>query len=246
MNLLHSHAHYEIYFLVDGERTLLLSNALYRLTSPAIIVIPPHVSHKTEGGPFERYNVNADSGYLDAFQKETLDTIALDVLTPTAEQADEIFSLLKRASELSDTRHREHIERAIFSYTVLLLSELKRERQPSAPDGAPLPPLVLKVIDYFNSNYASQISLDSVANEFFVSKGTVIYNFDKYLGISPMDYLLGIRLSRAKHLLSNTNDRVEDIAISCGFSSANYFGLIFKRKTGLSPSAYRRYEFDKL
>lgn len=246
MNLLHSHAHYEIYFLVDGERTLLLSNALYRLTSPAIIVIPPHVSHKTEGGSFERYNINTDSSYLDAFQKETLDALSLAVLTPTRDQADEISALLKRASELPDTRHREHIERAIFSYAVLLLSELKRERQPSATEGTSLPPLVLKVMDYFNSNYASQISLDTVANEFFVSKGTIIYNFDRYVGVSPMDYLLRIRLSRAKHLLANTNDSVEEIAVSCGFSSANYFGLIFKRKTGLSPSAYRRYNFDKL
>ena len=190
MNLLHSHAHYEIYFLVKGERTLLLSNALYRLKSPAIIVIPPQVSHKTEGGPFERYNINADAGYLDAFQKETLDSLSLNVLTPTEAQASEISALLKRASELSDTRHRDHIKRAIFSYAVLLLSELDGERQPTAKESASLPPLVLKVIDYFNSHYAQRISLDIVAEEFFVSKGTLIYNFDKHLGScleNPMD-----------------------------------------------------------
>lgn len=246
MNLLHSHTHYEIYFLVKGERTLLLSNALYRLKAPAIIIIPPQVSHKTEGGQFERYNVNADAGYLDAFQKDTLDSLALEVLTPTEAEAEEIEALLKKAAELEESRYREHIQRAIFSYAVLLLSRLDSHRRPTAKESASLPPLVLKVIDYFNTNYSNRISLDSVAEEFFVSKGTLIYNFDKHLGISPMDYLLGIRISRAKHLLSNTTDSIGKVARACGFSSANYFGLIFKRKTGLSPTAYRRYESDKL
>jgi quercetin dioxygenase-like cupin family protein len=53
MNDLHSHSHYEIYYLTKGSRTFFLSNSLYRLTAPILIIIPPHVMHKTEGGAFE-------------------------------------------------------------------------------------------------------------------------------------------------------------------------------------------------
>ena len=51
MSDLHSHNHYEIYFLVKGERSFFLSNKMYNLKGPVIIIIPPYVMHKTEGGP---------------------------------------------------------------------------------------------------------------------------------------------------------------------------------------------------
>ena len=41
MNDLHSHSHYEIYYLYQGNRTFFLSNALYKLSAPVIVIIPP-------------------------------------------------------------------------------------------------------------------------------------------------------------------------------------------------------------
>ena len=75
MQDLHSHPHHEIYYLSKGNRKFLLSNALYNIQAPAIIVIPPHVMHKTEGDAFERYNINVAPSYLDAFQAETLEKL---------------------------------------------------------------------------------------------------------------------------------------------------------------------------
>mgnify|MGYP003319274626 CR=1 FL=1 len=54
------------------------------------------------------------------------------------------------------------------------------------------------------------------------------------------EYLLKVRLDNAKFLLLNTNKSIENIAESCGFSSANYFSLMFKRKIGISPLNYRK------
>lgn len=246
MNALHSHSHYEIYFLTRGERTFLLSNALYKLSAPMIIIIPSHVMHKTEGGAFERFNINVDAGYLDAFQREMLDSLALKVLTPSERQFAQLSELLEKEKNFSTSRHRDSVTRAIFSYAVLLLCELDASGAWSAATkGNALPPLVLKTIDYINSSYAEHITLESLAEAFFVSKGTLIYNFKKYAGCSPMDFLLNVRLNRAKLLLLDGHDSVDDIAKACGFSSANYFGLIFKKKTGLSPTAYRRHENQK-
>ena len=79
MQELHSHSHYEIYFLSKGTRSFFLSNALYQVTAPVVMVIPPHVMHKTEGEAFERYNFNVDAAYLDPYQKEVLETQALRI-----------------------------------------------------------------------------------------------------------------------------------------------------------------------
>jgi AraC-like DNA-binding protein len=60
-----------------------------------------------------------------------------------------------------------------------------------------------------------------------------------------MDYLLMLRLSKAKEELMNTEKSIKEISESCGFSSPNYFSLIFKRKENISPGNYRKYQNAK-
>ena len=85
-----------------------------------------------------------------------------------------------------------------------------------------------------------------LADRFFVSKATLIYNFNKYASCSPMDFLLNVRLTKAKDMLINSGKSVGEISDECGFSSANYFGLIFKKKEGLSPLQYRKNQRSKV
>ena len=65
MQRLHAHPHYEIYYLYQGSRQLLLANALYHMEAPSLAVIPPGAPHKTEGGPFARFNINVSPDYAN-------------------------------------------------------------------------------------------------------------------------------------------------------------------------------------
>ena len=65
------------------------------------------------------------------------------------------------------------------------------------------------------------------------------------MNCSPIDFLLNVRLNKAKEMLLHTKKSVGDVSEACGFSSANYFGLIFKQKEGLSPANYRKHEQTK-
>ncbi len=67
----------------------------------------------------------------------------------------------------------------------------------------------------------------------------VLRIFQRGTGISPSDYLLEIRLQRARtHLLAD-EARIEEVAEACGFSSAAYFCRVFKKRHGQSPGAWR-------
>lgn len=247
MHDLHSHTHYEIYFLSKGERTFFLSNALYKVSAPILLVIPPHVVHKTEGAGFERYNVNVSPEYLNPYQKETLHAHALQPIKPNAEETKELIAILDKSIAANRSeKHAPHVIHALFSYTVYLLQNLQRKAiAPTATAQKDLPPLVLKVMDYLHENYAEPLTLQSLATTFFISKSTLIYNFKKHTNCSIVDFLLNIRLTKAKELLFNTKRTMEEIAEDCGFSSANYFGTIFKKKEGLSPMQYRKNERAK-
>ena len=247
MQDLHSHPHYEIYYLTKGEREFLLSNALYKLHAPILIIIPPHAMHKTEGGAFERYNINVSPAYLDPFQSETLESQALKIIKPTLDEQTELTKIFETLNNTDKRqKHGKYLQKALFSCVILMLNKLEGSiEQPSASAKDVVPTIVLKAIDYLNVNYSDKITLDDLAEVFFVSKGTLIYNFKKYTNCSPIDFLLNVRLTKAKEFLLNTKKSVEEISELCGFSSSNYFGLIFKQKEGLSPANYRKHHHTK-
>ena len=246
MHDLHSHPHYEIYFLKSGSRSFFLSNALFNLEAPIVIVIPPHVLHKTEGGPFERYNINVSADYLDDFQKEVLDSRALQLIKPTEQDMHMLTAHLDCMNEPKQKKHAQSITHTLASYIIYCLSCWQKEestRKVSAKNA--IPPLLLKVIDYLNDNYAEKQTLESIANRFFISKTALSYGFKKYMDYALIDFLLSIRITKAKELLLSSNKSIEEISELCGFSSANYFGLIFKQKEKLSPANYRKYQRTK-
>ena len=54
------------------------------------------------------------------------------------------------------------------------------------------------------------------------------------------DYLIYLRLNKAKELLRSTNERSSQIAREAGYNDSHYFSYLFKKNTGLTPSDYRR------
>ena len=246
MRDLHSHAHYEIYYLYKGSRTFLLSNAIYVLQAPVMVVIPPYTMHKTEGGPFERYNINVSADYLNDFERDVLDEIALRRITPTEQGSRVLLGLLREMAAIDKKQKRSEYEiNALFSYFVYLMSKSKGKPD-EISDENKMSPLVLRIINYFNESYGNRITLEDLSRDFFASKTTLIYHFKKYTNCSPIDFLLSVRITKAKEQLVNTKKSIEAIAHDCGFSSANYFGLIFKKKEGISPANYRKYQKSKI
>ena len=243
----HSHTHYEIYFLSQGSRTFFLSNAMYTLSAPTLVVIPPRAIHKTEGGSFERYNINVSPDFLDSFQREVLEEKSLQIISLNPEEEKAFYSLVTSAHAVDkNERHAELILKTLVSYAIYLLSRAGTRRvPPKAAAAQDIPPLVLKVIDYLNAHYHEEITLDFLAEKFFVSKATLIYNFKKHTGHTLIDYLLTVRITKAKQLLVSSNKGIREISELCGFSSANYFGLIFKKRENLSPAAYRKNQREK-
>lgn len=247
MHRLHSHTHYEIYFLTKGSRTFYLANALLTLRAPTVMVIPPNVMHKTEGGGFERYNINVSPSYLDDFQKDCLDKLSLHVLRPNDDETKMIVRLLQDAMGMDKRKkYTDSVLHALLTHAVFMLGKFTvLANKPTKLTGSVVPEVVLKVTKYLEDNFEQKLTLDNLAQSFFIAKTTLIYNFKKYLGCSPMDFLLNTRLTKAKEMLATRKLSVGEIADRCGFSSANYFGLIFKQKEGLSPLNYRKLQKTK-
>ncbi len=93
---------------------------------------------------------------------------------------------------------------------------------------------------FIDKNYNTDISLSDIAGYVYISTSHFARAFKKYYDISPIQYLLGARIEKAKTLLEETNLKVGDIAASVGFSAQQRFNDIFKKHLGLSPGEYRQ------
>ena len=100
----------------------------------------------------------------------------------------------------------------------------------------------LQIQHYLDHHYGDIINLDTLAEITHMNKYYLAHVFTRYVGISPMRYLLQQRITEAKNLLINTDYSVSQIALSTGFSSQSYFAQVFRRQTGMSPAAYRKSE----
>ncbi|WP_258525843.1 AraC family transcriptional regulator [Paenibacillus sp. YN15] len=101
------------------------------------------------------------------------------------------------------------------------------------------PDPVSQSIRYMEEHYREPISLELLGELLHCSPRQLLRKFRDKQGLSPIDYLIGIRLRKAKQLLAGTQAQLKEIAESVGYADSYYFSRLFKKHEGLSPGRYR-------
>lgn len=96
-----------------------------------------------------------------------------------------------------------------------------------------------QIKNYLDANYSENITLDMLASLSHMNKYYMVHAFTKYIGISPITYLLQKRIQEGKSLLGSTTYSISQISDMLGFSSQSYFSQAFKKATGKTPIQYR-------
>ena len=92
---------------------------------------------------------------------------------------------------------------------------------------------------YIESNYAKPFTLKELADFAHLHPNYLIRFFKKNVGVSPMRYVMQVKLEKAESLLENTDIPVTDLAALLGFSDINHFYKRFKAYAGKSPTEFR-------
>lgn len=93
---------------------------------------------------------------------------------------------------------------------------------------------------YINENYNKAINLESVSRHTGFNPAYFSSMFKKATGQNFMDYVIEVRIDKAKYLLIHSNYDVADVAAEVGYTDLKYFSKIFKKLTNLTPSEYRK------
>lgn len=101
--------------------------------------------------------------------------------------------------------------------------------------------LISRVKQYLQHNYVRfDLSLESVSGILNINASYFSSLFKRSVGVNFVDYLTDIRMNAAKELLTDPLRSTQEVAGMVGYESANYFTRAFKKKTGMTPTEYRR------
>jgi hypothetical protein len=112
--------------------------------------------------------------------------------------------------------------------------------QDSSLNRESIPSYIRQCADYMQQNLASPICLDDLAKQFNISKYHMAKQFKRYIGTPPHEYLINLRITKAKELLKCTNQSVADIAELVGVHHVNHFINLFQNREKMTPLAYRK------
>ena len=98
--------------------------------------------------------------------------------------------------------------------------------------------------DYIIENFDRDISVADAAGYVFLSQGYFTRAFRDETGMSPMAFLMQVRVARACKLLEQHDMKISGIATMVGFSSPQRFNAAFRKHTGMTPMQYRRTRLD--
>ena len=97
-----------------------------------------------------------------------------------------------------------------------------------------------KFVTEIRNNLHKKVNLTEIAAESGLSYIQFSRRFKTATGLSPSDYITSLRIDKAKHLLANTNLKINEISSVCGFENEYYFSNFFKKHMGFSPSTFRK------
>lgn len=99
--------------------------------------------------------------------------------------------------------------------------------------------VVQQIVEYIDNNYDKEISLGGIADQLGLDPSYVSRLFKNESGVNFMEYLLSLRIKRAKELLITTKNTVADVGRSVGYENTHSFIRIFKKYEGVTPGQYK-------
>lgn len=99
---------------------------------------------------------------------------------------------------------------------------------------------VRRALRFIDDNLDGDLDLQSVAQHLAMSPFYFHKVFTAAMGITPNKHITRLRLEKAKRLLANSDLSISEIAMQCGFRSTSYFGYVFRKSAGTSPSVFRQ------
>ena len=234
------HCHNEIefmYFCHTGGCTYRINDREFEVQSGDLIIANPWEYHRCDdfGESPHVVCLIVNPGWL--MLEETKNIIFLNQIANRPDIAD----LFRQMSDLLLQEPKAAISQAAYYRLVAKIGELTailteigwrrrtgtRERE------------IQRILEFIDKNLAEKLCIARLADQMYISTDRFYHVFKEVMGISPSEYIMEMRISKACLMLAESSHSITQIAQLCGFCTTSYFSLCFKKLLGVSPTQYR-------
>ena len=252
MEFQHFHMYYELMMLLSPKCFHFIEGQRYLMRANDIILLPPSVLHKSQyTGEGEnnriviRFHVPDSGEFSDTLKKlysvfdssNPIFRFPNEILRYIVQPLNDITYIAQR-NEPEDIRQMMILGK--LKEFIYLLNVNRSENIYTTEKEEDINDKIFSVSAYIHNHYGEELSLSDLSEHFYMSPYYLSHQFKKVLGYNLRYYIQLTRIKNAEYLLLNSQMKVTDIANKTGFVSFSQFNRIFRKITGISPSAYRK------
>lgn len=249
--VIHSHEFYEIYFFLRGKIRIVIEDVDICPQRGDVLIFPPHCMHRNT-------HISADASYERFYlyaSRETVQSITNGAFH-LEEELDELLrtngflfhlndlaleELLQLTDEIISASEQQAPPDCLmnqYRMCMLLIRTTQLLRSCTA-EKCSVQSRMNPLLRYLNEHVTEPISLDHLADTFFLSKFALLREFKEHTGISIHQYILAKRILLAQELLAQ-GMKPNQVGEKCGFLDYTSFYRAFRNRTGVSPNQYGR------
>ena len=245
---------YEVYYLLEGERCYFIWTKIYHLKQGSLVFVRRNVIHKTalsREAHHDRILLEISRSYLESVFAITGELTLHDffqddciILSLESEEQNFITELLLALGRELGTKNSGFrlLAKSLVAELFIYAKRMENKTNPSASSRTddPRHRQIEQIACYIAENCCSPLSLNSIAEQFYMNKCYLSRIFKEITGFTVNGYLHARRIQKARSLLIQNSMNISEVSEAAGYENLTYFERVFKKHTGMSPLEYRR------
>lgn len=245
---------YEVYYLLEGERCYFIGTKIYHLKQGSLVFVRRNVIHKTalsREAHHDRILLEISRSYLESVFAITGELTLHDffqddciILSLESEEQNFITELLLALGRELGTKNSGFrlLAKSLVAELFIYAKRMENKTNPAASSRTddPRHRQIEQIACYIAENCCSPLSLNSIAEQFYMNKCYLSRIFKEITGFTVNGYLHARRIQKARSLLIQNSMNISEVAEAAGYENLTYFERVFKKHTGMSPLEYRR------
>ena len=255
---LHSHDYYEFYFFLEGDISIQLDKEIFPILPGDLLLVPPGIPHRpsihNQDIPYRRFVFWISQEYCNVLMHQSQDYVYLMQYVQTTKKYvfhnDRVSfnaiqsKILRLIEEMQSDRFGRSAQISLcVNDLILCLNRTIYTRNVPRKKNEELD-LYQQITEYIEEHLDENLSLDSLAEEFYVSKYHIAHVFKDRLGMSIHQYITKKRLALCKEAILGKAS-ITEIYQTYGFGDYSSFYRAFKKEYGISPKDYRDMQLVK-
>lgn len=255
----HCHDFVELVVIMKGKGYFTINDREYPVSEGNFIILNPNTYHKSMTVPNtsqeykECYLAFTDVEFKDCRKNHLPPFHGEDPIKRLPEDLKKTLFHLCGAIDQESSHYEAGRCFMLKSYLIQILCLVERFRiqeiQEKEKNNRTIPYefksitkkyIVQKIMKYMEENYQEKISLDQIASNMYLSSYYISKLFKSETGDTPINYLISLRMKKARELLNNNPGcSIKEVASTVGYDDAYHFSKLFKKYFGLSPLHYK-------